>query len=137
MPLFLKALALLSVVGLVTSTVFAAMVAAGVLRFLRERRRAFLARPEVFAPPISLFKPLHGAEPDLAAHLATFFEQDYPGPYEVLFCARTQDDPGLQIAREVAAIYPEIPVRFLTVVGTPYVNAKVSSLERMAAFARA
>ncbi len=125
----------LGLAGLLTSTVFTGMVGAGVLRFVRERRRMHLARPVVFAPPVSLFKPLHGAEPNLASHLATFFEQDYPGPFEILFCARHLHDPGMEIARAVAAGYPQVPVRFLAIEGPPFVNAKVSSLERMEAFA--
>ncbi len=135
----LKFLFVLGIFGLVTSTVFTGMVAAGVLRFLRERRRTEVARPEPFAtpfaPPVSLFKPLHGAEPDLHSHLATFFEQDYGGPFEILFCARHLADPGLEIAREIAVRYPHIPVQFLAVKGPPFVNAKVSSLERMGAAA--
>jgi ceramide glucosyltransferase len=80
-------------------------------------------------------KPLHGAEPNLAAHLETFFLQDYP-EYEVLFCARTASDAGLEIARRVAARHPHVPVRFLSTGEATYVNAKVSSLERMEAAAR-
>lgn len=133
--MILKLLLVLGILGLLTSTVFTGMVAAGVLRFLRERRRGEVARRVVYAPPVSLFKPLHGIEPGLEAHLATFFEQDYPGPYEILFCARHLHDPGLAVAREVAARYPHIPSRFLAVEGVPFINAKVSSLERMEAFA--
>ena len=130
-----KVLLVASILGLLTSTVFVGMVAVGVLRFLQERRRVAKARPVVFAPPVSLFKPLHGAEQNLAANLATFFEQDYPGEYEILFCARRFEDPGMAVARSVAARYPQVPVRFLQVEGPPFVNAKVSSLERMEAFA--
>lgn len=122
----------MGLLGLLTSTVYTAMVALGVLRFrggMRPRQKA------VYAPPVSLFKPLHGAEPELASHLATFFEQDYPGSLEILFCARTLDDPGLLLAREVAARYPQVPARFLAVEGPPFVNAKVSSLDRMGAVA--
>jgi len=70
----------LAVFGLVTSTVFAGMVLWAVPGYLRERRRALaqLAAQPGFTPPLTLLKPLHGAEPGLAAHLATFFEQDYP-----------------------------------------------------------
>jgi ceramide glucosyltransferase len=85
-------------------------------------------------PPLSLFKPLHGAEPSLDVHLASFFEQDYPA-FEILFCARESEDAGLEIARRVAARYPLIRARFLSVSGPTYVNAKVSSLERMASVA--
>ncbi len=131
----LKLLFAAGLLGLLTSSVFSGMVAAGVLRFLRERRRTEVARPEIFAPPVSLFKPLHGAEPGLEAHLTTFFEQDYCGAYEVLFCARDPEDAGIAVARRVAGRFPEIPARFLAVEGPPFVNAKVSSLERMEALA--
>jgi ceramide glucosyltransferase len=124
-------LLVLAVFGLLTSSVFSAMVAAGALRFLRERRRTEVARPVVYSPPVSLFKPLHGADLGLRDNLATFFEQEYPGEFEILFCARSLDDPGMAVAREVAARYPAIPVRLLAVEGPCFVNAKVSSLERM------
>jgi ceramide glucosyltransferase len=70
----------LAVFGLITSTVFAGMVLWAVPGYLRERRRALaelVTRPG-FTPQLTLLKPLHGAEPGLEAHLATFFEQDYP-----------------------------------------------------------
>ena len=70
------------------------------------------ARPG-YTPPLTLLKPLHGAEPGLEAYLNTFFEQDYP-EYEILFCARGADDAGLETARRVAARYPQIPVKFLS-----------------------
>ena len=113
------------------------MVLWAVPGYLRERRRALaqLAAQPGFTPPLTLLKPLHGAEPGLAAHLATFFEQDYP-QYEILFCARSADDAGLKTAQRVAANYPQIPVKFLSTGGEPdYINAKVASLEKMEAVA--
>src|ERR1035437_4355564 len=119
--------------GVVTSSVFAGMVLWAVPRFLRERRAALAAltvRPG-FTPPLTLLKPVHGAEPGLEPHLATFFEQDYP-EYEILFCARTANDAGLETARRVAARYPNIAAKFLSTGGKPdYINAKVASLELM------
>ncbi|MGA3264892.1 MAG: glycosyltransferase [Terracidiphilus sp.] len=127
----------LAVFGLVTSTVFAGMVLWTVPGYLRERRRALAeleARPG-FTPPLSLLKPLHGAEPGLETHLATFFEQDYP-EYEILFCARLAEDEGLKTARRVAARYPQVAVKFLWTDGQPdYINDKVVSMERMEAAA--
>jgi ceramide glucosyltransferase len=119
--------------GLVTSTGFAGMVLAAVPGFLRERRRALAQLDERpgFTPPLSLLKPLHGAEPGLEAYLDTFFHQDYPD-YEILFCARSAYDEGLQTARRVAARHPEVAAKFLVTGGQPgYINAKVASLERM------
>ena len=121
----------LGVFGLITSTVYGIMVVAGVLYFRRHRPVADGA----FTPPVSLLKPLHGAEPNLAEHLEGFFEQDYPA-YEILFCARTLQDAGLKIAREVASRHPSIPARFLTSGEPPFANAKVASLDRMAQVAQ-
>jgi ceramide glucosyltransferase len=92
-----------------------------------------MASPD-FHPPVSLLKPVHGAEPNLDAHIASFFEQDY-SDYEILFCARSAKDPGLQTARRVAARYPSVPAKFLVTGERTYINAKVSSLEKMAAAA--
>jgi ceramide glucosyltransferase len=131
----LYALLAVAALGLITSSVFAGMVLTALPGYLRERRAALAqerARPG-FTPPLTLLKPLHGAEPELEAHLASFFEQDYPA-YEVLFCARTADDEGLAIARRVAARSPHIPARFFSTGGEPdYINDKAISMERMEA----
>ena len=127
----------LAIFGLITSSVFTGMVLAAVPRFLRERRAAYmkLDNDPGFTPPLSLLKPLHGDEPGLEAHLATFFEQDYPH-YEILFCTRSAEDAGLATARKVAARYPHVPAKFLSTGGEPdYINAKVASMERMEAAA--
>src|SRR5215469_3701551 len=110
----------LALFGLVTSSVFAGMVLWAVPGYLRERRSA-LAQMAVrpgFTPPLTLLKPVHGAEHGLEAHLSTFFEQDYP-EYEILFCARSANDAGLEMARQVAARYPQVPVKFLATGGQP------------------
>ncbi len=116
--------------GLLTSTVFAGMVLAGARHHLRTRREVV-----DFTPPLSLLKPLHGAEPGLEANLATFFEQHYPA-FEILFCARTEDDAGLAIARRVAARYPQVTARFFCAGPLRMSNAKAQSMEVMAAAAQ-
>lgn len=130
MPILLFGLAIF---GLITSTIFAGMVLWAVPRYLRERRAALaqLAERPGFTPPLSLFKPLHGAEANLESYLKTFYEQDYPA-YEILFCARDPQDSGLEIARRVAARYPHIQTQFLATGGQPdYINDKVISMELM------
>jgi ceramide glucosyltransferase len=122
----------LGLFGLLTSSIFTGIVLAGVLRFVRRRRA--VGRDSLlsggFCPPVSLFKPLHGGEPNLEEHLATFFEQDYP-EFEILFGARVASDEGLQAARRVAARYPHIPVKYV-LTGEPWhINAKVCTLELM------
>jgi ceramide glucosyltransferase len=120
-------LLVVSIIGILTSTVYTLLVVAGAVRLAARRRRL---QPGAFAPPVSLLKPLHGSEPDLESHLQSFFEQDYP-KYEIIFCARNEQDPGLEIARKVAGRYPAIATKFLCSGNPPYANAKVWSLERM------
>ena len=142
----------LGLVGLFTSSVFLGMVIEGARRFRREavRQDVRLQEQPEFLPAMSLFKPVHGSEVGLEANLRTFFEQDYfrhvakagaaavvngVSRVEVLFCARGWADEGLEIARRVAADYPEITSRFLTS-GEPWAaNAKVCSLAAMAKLA--
>jgi ceramide glucosyltransferase len=125
----------LACLGLVTSTAFAAMALAAVPEYLRERQKlAARAAKGQFTPPLSLLKPVHGAEPGLEANVETFFQQDYPD-YEILFCARWESDPGLEMARRVAARYPRVPVKFLTTGEPGYINAKAASMELMEAAA--
>jgi ceramide glucosyltransferase len=123
----------LGVFGLLASTVVACIVLAAVPAYVEERETVILSQRGClpFHPPLTLLKPLHGAEPGLAEYLATFFEQDYP-EFEILFCARDPEDAGLAIARDVAARYPSVPVRFLATGGQPaYINDKAISLEAM------
>jgi len=122
----IKILLGVGLLGLITSSAFTGLVLAGLWRFMARRRAARRA----FLPPVSLFKPLYGAEPNLETHLETFFQQDYP-EFEIIFGARVSTDAGLQAARRVAARYPQVPVRFV-LTGEPWhVNAKVSTLELM------
>ena len=125
----------LAIIGLITSTVFAGIVLWAVPGYLRERRQALamLGGGRGFTPPLTLLKPLHGADPGLESYLESFFTQDYP-EYEILFCAREPEDAGLATARLVAARHPGIRVKFLITGGQPdYINAKVASMEKMEA----
>lgn len=101
---------------------------------LRQKRAA---EPVVSnAPDISLLKPLRGADPDLAAHLESFFQQDYPS-FEILFAVRHATDPAAAIVERLIARHPHIPARLLCTGEPPYANAKVYSMEKMAEAARA
>src|SRR5258705_6037413 len=149
MSAMLWGLFLVGLFGLLPLSIFLGMVLTGAWRFRREavREDARLGEQPEFLPAISLFKPLHGDEDGLEANLRTFFEQDYlrhvaamggataenrVSRVELLFCARSEADEGLEIARRVAADYPEITTRFVTS-GAPWAaNAKVCSLTALA-----
>jgi len=63
-------------------------------------------------PPLSLLKPLKGAPPDLRENLESFFRLDYP-QYELLFSVSDENDPALEIVRELQAKYPDRDARWV------------------------
>ena len=84
--------------------------------------------------PLSVLKPLSGAEPELERNLRSFFEQDY-SPFEILFAVRQADDPAAAVVEKLRAEYPMVPARLILTGEPPYPNAKVFSLDRMLAVA--
>ncbi len=131
MPLFRRSLLSLALLGTVTSTIYCGMVVVAAVRFGVRRRREQGTRAS-YLPPVSVLKPLHGTEPGIERNLETFFEQDYPD-FELLFCARYEDDEGLRLARRVGARYPNVKARYVTC-GDPiprFHNAKVFSLAKL------
>ncbi len=130
MSLLLKILFYCALAGTVTSAIYCGMVLVGALRFARRKRREERA-PVDYLPPVSVLKPLHGSEPDLEDNLRRFFDLDYP-EYELLFCARHEDDTGLQMARRIAKEHPEVRARFLTCGEPQFPNAKMWSMAALA-----
>ncbi|MBI1761108.1 MAG: bacteriohopanetetrol glucosamine biosynthesis glycosyltransferase HpnI [Acidobacteria bacterium] len=102
---------------------------------LSQRRASAAPLSARALPPLSILKPLCGAEPELEECLQSFFVQDYP-TYELLFAVRTDIDPAVDVVNRLRRKYPNIPVRLLYTGEPPYANAKVYSMELMAAAAQ-
>jgi len=128
----------ISAFGLVSSAVFLILVLLASARFKKhceQYRRGALGIPASALPPVTIFKPVHGMEERLAENLESFFDQDYP-EYEVLVGARSNDDPGIQLARAIAARYPNVKSR-IVISGPPeWPNAKVFTLDKMIPLSR-
>ena len=58
--------------------------------------------PPVVAEAVSLLKPLHGAEPRLAGNLASFLDQDWDAPIEMVCGVQRGDDPAIGVVEGVA-----------------------------------
>lgn len=129
------ALLLVALLGSFTSTIYLAMTLIATSRYLRQAsvaQSASLAIPLSSLPPVTIFKPVHGMEEQLAANLESFFQQDYPD-YEVIFGVRDSENPAAKIAEEVRSLHPEIPSR-IVVSGPPtWPSAKVFALDKMLA----
>jgi len=83
---------------------------------------------------ISVLKPLKGHEQGLADNLRAILEQTHPD-FEVIFGTADAHDPALDVARQVAAEFPQRPT--LVVVGSADsgMNPKVRLLEHLERFA--
>ena len=128
----------IAAIGTVTSTIYCLMVIGAAIRFgVRRRRDDRAARVSNFLPPVSVLKPLHGTEEGLEQNLESFFQQDYP-EFELLFCARHDEDAGLRLAQEVGKRYPGVKARYVTCGEPPaqFHNAKVFSLAKMDSVAK-
>ncbi len=79
-------------------------------------------------PPVSMIKPLKGADESLAANLESHFAQRYPAPFEIIFASADPQDPAVAVVREVAARYPQVPVTFVHPDPDAGLNPKVANL---------
>ena len=86
-------------------------------------------------PPVTLIKPLCGAEPGLYEHLRGFCRQDYP-EYQIIFGVRDPADPARLTAERLAAEFPELDIDIVVDPRQHGNNHKTSNLINMLARAR-
>ncbi len=106
------------------SLVYCVLILAATASYLRQARRLG------GGIPISILKPLMGADEGLEANLRSFFTQDY-GTFEILAAVRHERDDAVPIFEKLRREYPAIPARLIVTGEPPFANAKVFSLSRM------
>ena len=120
-----------SVIAILLVALLAGTVVYSLLAILAAYRYLSLPRPApTSSEPISILKPLAGADLDLESNLRTFFEQDYPA-FEMLFAVREAGDPAVSVVAKLRREYPRVPAQLLVTGEPPYPNAKAFSLDRM------
>jgi len=77
--------------------------------------------------PVTVLKPLAGADPSLEENLRSFFEQDHPD-YELVFGVEAPDDPALELVRRLLREYPEVRGRIVVHDTKGATNPKVRNL---------
>ncbi|MDQ6699653.1 MAG: bacteriohopanetetrol glucosamine biosynthesis glycosyltransferase HpnI [Acidobacteriota bacterium] len=86
-------------------------------------------------PPVTIMKPLFGADEGLAENLRGFFTQDYPD-YEILMAVHSEEAPEAAIARQMMREFPEVHATIVATGPSPRPNGKVFALEHLMPEAR-
>jgi ceramide glucosyltransferase len=131
----LNAVRVLGTVALIGASAGIAYTAFAIKR-LREFRNDVTPQPGTgFAPAVTVFKPLHGNEPQLYENLRSFCDQDY-SQYQVIFGANDPEDPSLEVARRLQREFPERAIEVVAGARTAVRNPKVGNLIAMRERAR-
>lgn len=86
-------------------------------------------------PPVTILKPLCGAEPETYACLRSFCEQHYP-QFQIVFGVTDATDPVVVIVERLQREYPNIDLQMSIDRRQHGTNRKVSNLINMMPFAR-
>ena len=120
---------LIGILGVATLVLAAAYTLLALVAVLVWGRRK-AAEAALKLPPVTILKPLCGAEPGLYENLRTFCLQDYP-QFQIVFGISEDTDPALAV---VARLVREFPALAIAVVVNPQQhghNRKISSLINM------
>jgi ceramide glucosyltransferase len=123
----------LALLGTLSSTIFLILALAAAVRYrIRAQREKQLIASTSALPPVSILKPVHGAEPRLRENLESFFLQDYPD-FEIVFGARDPSNEALKVVEDLQRHYPQVKARIVYSGPPQWPNAKVFSLDKMIA----
>jgi ceramide glucosyltransferase len=98
------------------------------LAYLRQHRVRKEPMPSEL-PPVSVLKPLKGADPGLSENLESFFRLDYPD-FELLFSVAEGADPAVKLVLELRERYPGVRSRLIVGAENVGMNPKVNNLDR-------
>jgi ceramide glucosyltransferase len=86
-----------------------------------------------FLPNITVLKPIAGNEAALYENIASFCEQDYEAPYEVIFCLRDAGDSAREAVERVVAAHPDVRTRIAIGYNPAMANPKIANLAKLGA----
>ena len=81
-----------------------------------------------FTPPVTLLKPLKGADAETLRCLESWLTQDYAGAVQILFGVESATDPVCELVRRLLAAHPGREARLVVCSESLGSNAKVSTL---------
>lgn len=94
------------------------------------RRKEFTVDPN-FTPPVSILKPLKGADPEMYESFRSHCLQDYPGEYEIIFGVNDLSDPAVGEVERLKREFPQRQIRLVLCPAADGTNRKVTNLVQM------
>jgi ceramide glucosyltransferase len=85
--------------------------------------------------PVTVLKPLHGAEPRLYENLRSFCMQRHPD-YQLIFGVRDPDDAAIAVVQRLQSEFPQLGITMVIDSRVYGANFKVSNLLNMVAHAK-
>ncbi|MDB6041945.1 MAG: hypothetical protein JWM63_496 [Gammaproteobacteria bacterium] len=122
------------IVGFASLAVAAGYAVLALVAVIAWRIRRTVKTPSKL-PPVTVLKPLCGAEPGLYENLRSFCQQDYP-EYQIVFGVRDPADPALRVVERLVAELPSVPIVVVIDSQQHGNNRKISSLVNMLSRAR-
>ncbi len=127
-------ISILAIVGYVVlamgvcGAIYAGVATWATWRFVRRPASALTSQPSV-----TVLKPLHGDEPELAENLASLCSQTYGGPLQLILGVQDPADPALPFAERLRQDHPERDIVVITDPTAHGTNRKLGNLINMAA----
>lgn len=81
-----------------------------------------------YAPPVSILKPVKGADPDSYEAFRSHCVQDYRGEYQIIFGVNDSADPAIPLVQKLIAEFPARDIRLVICSEVFGTNRKVSNL---------
>jgi len=88
-----------------------------------------------FTPPVTILKPVRGADAEAYKNFASFCRQDYP-EVQIIFGVREASDPAVPIIKKLITDFPACDIELVISDREIGYNAKVSNLHNMASNAK-
>ncbi len=85
----------------------------------------------IFAPDVSILKPVKGADPRMYAGFVSHCQQQYAGRFEILFGVSSLDDPAAVEVARLQAEFPGCAIRLIECRERLGTSGKVSNLVQM------
>lgn len=109
MTYMLRIVEAVTVLGAVSGTAYYALCLWGVARFLNEVEPV---ASDSYMPPVSILKPLKGADPGIYEAFRSHCQQEYP-QYELVFGVADFADPAVAAVQQLQKDFPNHRIKLV------------------------